>query len=178
ISVRAGNAIVADPESAITVKVTGAQWWWKFEYEDAVASRMVTTSNELHIPTGTPVLLKLSSKDVIHSFWVPNLAGKRDLFPAKSDVTLVIQADKAGIYRGQCAEFCGHQHAQMGLRIVAEEPGKFESWLEHQREPARQPEAESALRGQDVFLRAKCVMCHTVRGTAAAAQVAPDLTHI
>jgi cytochrome c oxidase subunit 2 len=179
MSVRAGGAVAPpDSKAALTIKVTGAQWWWRFEYEDALASRMVVTANELHIPAGRPVLLKLRSNDVIHSFWVPQLQGKRDLIPGKEDITLTIQADAPGTYYGQCAEFCGHQHAKMRLLVIAESPDAFAAWMNHEREPAPEPQTDLEREGRRVFLDAKCVMCHTVRGTDAAASAGPDLTHL
>jgi cytochrome c oxidase subunit 2 len=177
-SVRAGNAVAPpDSKAALTIKVTGSQWWWRFEYEDAIASYIVTTANELHIPAGRPVLLKLRSNDVIHSFWVPQLQGKRDLIPGKEDNTLTIQADVPGTYYGQCAEFCGHQHAKMRLLVIAESPQAFNEWLRHEREPAAEPATATEREGHRLFLDAKCVMCHTIRGTDAAATPGPDLTH-
>jgi cytochrome c oxidase subunit II len=178
-SVRSGSALAPlNAPASLAVKVTAAQWWWRFEYDDAVASRVVTTANELHIPAGTPIVLRLTSRDVIHSFWVPELHGKRDLIPGKDTTTLTIQADKPGTYRGQCAEFCGHQHAKMALVVVVEPPEQFNSWLEQQRNPAREPSEPETLRGREVFLSSKCVLCHGIRGTGAAATVGPDLTHV
>ena len=116
--------------------MTGQQWWWDVEYESALASQRLQTANEIHIPTGKPVLLKLQSTDVIHSFWVPNLAGKKDLIPGHQ-TELWIQADREGIFRGQCAEFCGHQHAHMALLVDRREPAKYAAWLDAQRASGR-----------------------------------------
>jgi cytochrome c oxidase subunit II len=167
-----------DKEVAVTIKVTAAQWWWKIEYEDRVASQNVTTANEIHIPVGKPVLLRLMSNDVIHSFWVPSLQGKRDLIPGKDRTTLLIQADEVGTYDGQCAEFCGHQHANMRFVVIAETPDQFESWRDAQRQPAAEPMNDVAIHGRDVFLKSSCVLCHEIRGTDAGGKVAPELTHL
>jgi cytochrome c oxidase subunit II len=165
-------------DEPITISVTAAQWWWKIEYEDKVPSQIVTTANEIHIPAGKPVLLRLMSNDVIHSFWVPNLHGKRDLIPGKDNITLSLQADQPGIYRGQCAEFCGHQHAKMRFLVIAQSPPEFEAWLEQQRRPAAEPDNDAARHGRDVFLHTTCVTCHEIRGTDAGGKVAPELTHV
>jgi cytochrome c oxidase subunit II len=164
-------------ESAVTVNVTGHQFWWEFEYEEAVPSQRVTTANELHIPVGRPVVLKVTSRDVIHSFWVPNLQGKRDLIPGIMSA-IWLQADRPGVYRGQCAEFCGKQHAHMAFEVVAEPDAQFERWLDAQRQLASAPRSAAATHGRDVFLTTQCVLCHTVRGTPAAGKVGPDLTHV
>jgi cytochrome c oxidase subunit 2 len=163
--------------TALTINVIGHQWWWEIQYEDAIPSRSVVTANELHVPTGRPVVLKVTSRDVIHSFWVPNLQGKRDLIPGYT-TAIWFRADRPGVYRGQCAEFCGMQHAHMALDVAAESDSAFESWLEAMRQPATPPSDDHARRGRDVFMQARCAACHTVRGTDAAGQVAPDLTHI
>ena len=163
--------------SAVTIEITGHQWWWEIQYDDAVPSRRVTTANELHIPTHRPVVLKVTSRDVIHSFWVPNLQGKRDLIPGYT-TAIWMQADRSGFFRGQCAEFCGLQHAHMALDVVAESDREFEGWLASMRQPGRDPPDDLARRGHDVFMRARCAVCHTVKGTEALGQVAPDLTHI
>jgi cytochrome c oxidase subunit 2 len=163
--------------SAVTVEIIGHQWWWEIQYDDAVASRRVLTANEFHIPINRPVVLKVTSRDVIHSFWVPNLQGKRDLIPGYT-TALWIQADRPGVFRGQCAEFCGLQHAHMALDVVVESDGEFEAWLEAMREPAPDPPDGAPRKGRDVFMQARCAGCHTIRGTDAAGQVAPDLTHL
>ena len=163
--------------SAVTIEITGHQWWWEIEYEDAVPSRRVRTANELHIPTNRPVVLKVTSRDVIHSFWVPNLQGKRDLIPGYT-TALWLQASRSGVFGGQCAEFCGVQHAHMAIDVVAESDRDFEGWLETMRQPGRDPTDATARRGHDVFMQARCAGCHAIRGTEAAGQIAPDLTHI
>src|SRR5579864_6647594 len=124
--------------NALTIEVIGHQWWWEVRYDNAAPSQIVTTANEIHVPVGQPVLLKTTSGDVIHSFWAPNLHGKKDLIPGRVNTTW-IQVDKPGVFRGQCAEFCGFQHAHMAFFIVAEAPEKFTAWLQHQIEPAADP---------------------------------------
>ena len=168
---------VIETAGALSLTITGQQWWWDVRYEDRQPSNIVTTANEIHVPVGQPVHLQLRSVDVIHSFWVPSLAGKRDLIPGR-DTSLWIQADKAGVYRGQCAEFCGHQHAHMRLLVIAEPPHVFQRWLEEQRQLAREPTTDEQKRGYDVFLSNTCVMCHTIRGTPAGSRAGPDLTHL
>jgi cytochrome c oxidase subunit 2 len=163
--------------SAITIALTGHQWWWEVQYEDAIPSRRVITADELHIPVNRPVVFKVTSRDVIHSFWVPNLQGKRDLIPGYT-TAIWLQADRRGVFRGQCAEFCGMQHAHMALEIVAESDQDFESWLDAMRQPARDPSDPRPRRGRDVFMQARCAGCHRIAGTDAAGQIAPDLTHI
>jgi cytochrome c oxidase subunit II len=163
--------------SALTIAIVGHQWWWEIQYEDAVPSQRVVTANELHIPVNRPVVFKVTSRDVIHSFWVPNLQGKRDLIPGYT-TALWLQADRRGVFRGQCAEFCGMQHAHMALDIVAQPDQDFEVWLDAMRQPAHDPPDSWPRRGRDVFMQARCAGCHTVRGSDAAGQIAPDLTHI
>ena len=163
----------AVPPGALQVAVSGEQWWWRVHYPDAG----VDTANEIRIPVGRPVALTLDSPDVIHSFWVPALAGKVDMMPGRSN-TLVLQADRAGTYRGACAEFCGASHAQMRLLVVAMPADGFERWLQAQAggaAPATQP---LAVQGRAAFLRNGCGACHAVRGTPAAGRVGPDLTHV
>jgi cytochrome c oxidase subunit II len=171
---RSLNRHVPDP---IRIILTGHQWWWEIEYEDAQPSKRLRTANELHIPVGRPVQLILTSRDVIHSFWVPSLAGKRDLIPGHITSTL-IQAERPGTYTGQCAEFCGFQHARMGLIVHAHEPAEFESWKQQQLASAREPVSPEEQRGREVFAGSTCVMCHSIQGTEASATVGPDLTHI
>lgn len=177
MSVRIGaqveNRAAEDP---LVVEVTGRQWWWEFRYTDPSPQRQVVTANELHIPVGRPVELRLNAADVIHTFWVPNLAGKRDLIPGTTN-RLMLEADAPGLFRGQCNEFCGAQHARMGMYVIAQPPREFEQWLAAQRAPAREPETEALRAGQAAFLSGGCANCHTVRGTEAQGKVGPDLTH-
>ena len=177
-SVLAGRGLTSPSGAgAVTIDVIGHQWWWEFQYRDVSPSEFVTSPNELHIPVGVPVVLKAQSRDVIHSFWVPNLHGKRDLIPGQITQTW-LQADRPGVFRGQCAEFCGPQHAKMAFTVVAEPMDRFKQWLQQQRESARAPETTEQSAGQRVFLSTTCVMCHTIRGTSAGSRVGPELTHI
>ncbi|HWK65057.1 MAG TPA: cytochrome c oxidase subunit II [Rhizobiaceae bacterium] len=164
-------------DASLTIRLTGHQWWWEVRYENEQPSKVVTTANEIHIPTGEPVRLVLASTDVIHSFWVPSLAGKLDLIPGHQNV-LEFRADKSGVYRGQCAEFCGFQHAHMAIMIIAEPRPEFDAWLEHQLQPAAQPASAEEQAGHDRFMNRPCVMCHKIGGTAAGGTVGPDLTHV
>jgi cytochrome c oxidase subunit 2 len=162
---------------SVVIRLTGHQWWWEARYEDAQPARIFTTANELHIPVGERVTFQLASSDVIHSFWVPNLAGKLDLIPGM-DNKLQLVAERPGLYRGQCAEFCGFQHAHMGLLLVAEAKEAFEAWRERQIRAAEAPGDEERRKGQSVFLSKPCASCHAVRGTTAGGRIGPDLTHI
>jgi cytochrome c oxidase subunit 2 len=137
----------------------------------------VVTANEIHIPVGRPVLINTHSQDVIHSFWMPELHGKRDLIPGHPSA-IWLQADRPGVFQGQCAEFCGLQHAHMRLIVVAEPEETFQAWLEAQRQSAQPPRDPLAERGMHVFVSGPCALCHAIRGTDAAGHVAPDLTHI
>jgi cytochrome c oxidase subunit II len=175
ITERATESVQAS--SALTIEITGHQWWWEIQYDDAVPSRRVTTANEVHIPIGRPVVFKVTSRDVIHSFWVPNLQGKRDLIPGMT-TAIWMKAERAGIFRGQCAEFCGLQHARMALEVIAEPEADFGRWLEGMRQPAREPLDAATEHGRAVFMQARCATCHKITGTDANGQVAPDLTHV
>jgi cytochrome c oxidase subunit 2 len=171
------NKSFAEPRPhGLTIKVTGHQWWWQVNYESHDASQTFETANEIHIPVGQPVKLDFESPDVIHSFWVPNLAGKQDLIPGRY-TTLTIEADKPGIYRGQCAEYCGIQHAHMAMYVVAQNAGEFAQWRSQQVRSARAPTNADLRHGQDVFQSSACAMCHTISGTNAEGHVGPDLTH-
>ncbi len=162
------------PQDALVVEIVGHQWWWEVRYPD----EGITTANELHIPVGRPIALQLTSADVIHSFWVPPLGGKMDLLPDGTN-TLVIEADEPGEHRSLCAEFCGLQHANMALIVVAEPEERFTSWVADRREPAAEPTGAIARQGHDVFLGSNCASCHTIQGTTAEAarEPGPDLTH-
>ena len=163
--------------SAVTIELTGHQFWWEVQYAAASPADRVTTANEMHIPVGRPVVLKVTSRDVIHSFWAPNLQGKRDLIPGYT-TAIWLQADRAQTYRAQCAEFCGRQHAHMAMEIVAEPEAQFEQWLAARKAPAPEPDNSGAMRGRDVFMTRQCVLCHQIRGTSANGLVGPELTHI
>jgi len=169
------DALAHDEE--VSIEVTGQQWWWKVRYHGAPESRGFDTANEIHIPVGATVKLTLKSTDVIHSLWVPALHGKQDLIPGQDNV-LYLRADRPGIYRGQCAEFCGFQHAKMALEVVAESREDFARWREAQLAPAPQPADAVQARGMAVFLSGPCVMCHRIAGTDAGGVTGPDLTHV
>jgi cytochrome c oxidase subunit 2 len=161
----------------LTLSVTGHQWWWEVRYEDPQPDRTFTTANEIHVPVGEPVTIKLTSSDVIHSFWVPSLMGKQDLITGRQNEIQFV-AERPGVYRGQCAEFCGWQHAHMALLFVARPREEFEAWRAQQLKAAEPPTGEEQRRGQEVFLSKPCIMCHTIRGTSAGGRVGPDLTHV
>ena len=177
VSTGAAQLNYHDQPSALSIELTGNQWWWQARYASQDPTRMFVTANELHIPVGQPVMITGTSHDVIHSFWIPNLQGKMDLIPSRVN-SQVIEADRPGRYRGQCAEFCGLQHAHMALWIVAESQDNFNKWMESQLQPAPAPSNADELRGQEVFLNTSCVLCHSIRGTTAAGQTGPDLTHL
>lgn len=162
----------ASASDDLVIEVIGHQYWYEVRYP----SEGVTTANELHLPVGRPVSFELISEDVIHSFWVPELGGKMDLLPDHAN-TLVLEADEPGEHRSQCAEFCGLQHAHMGLVVVAEPEEDFDAWIEARRRPAAEPATEAAARGEDLFM-ANCASCHAIAGTEAVSTDGPDLTHL
>lgn len=170
---------VASPprEPPLTIDVASYDWWWKIDYPDAAdPSREFVTANEIHIPTGVPVRVELRSADVIHTFWAPQLAGKTEMIPGQTNVQW-IEADTPGVYRGQCSQFCGAQHAHMAFEVVAEPQAQFEAWREAQRRGAQPLSTPDARAGQHLFGE-RCAGCHSVRGTSAAGMQAPDLTHL
>ena len=174
-----GRALTAElnHKDGVVIQLTGHQWWWEVRYQNVDAQNIFTTANEIHIPVGTPVTLDLKSTDVIHSFWVPNLSGKKDLIPGKIS-RVWLQADRPGLYRGQCAEYCGHQHAHMAFWVIAESPEEFQRWMASQVASSIQPNTDTQKRGQQVFLSSACVMCHAINGTPAGSNIGPNLTHI
>jgi cytochrome c oxidase subunit 2 len=161
----------------LTIKVRGLQWWWGIEYFGSTPEQRFETANEIHIPVGRKVRLQLEGLDVIHSFWVPSLAGKQDLVPGRPN-ELTIRAERAGVYRGQCAEFCGLQHAHMAFFVIAEEQGAFDDWARLQRQGAVAAADAEASAGQQAFMSKQCAACHTIRGTTANGTTGPDLTHV
>lgn len=192
------------PPGSLVIAASGEQWWWRFRYRsagepqgesepDAVTVQPAVTdaasaetlasaeifeiANELHLPVGQPVEFHLESADVIHSFWIPSLGGKMDMFPGRT-TRLTLHPTEVGVYRGACAEYCGGSHALMNFYVVVEEPEEFARWLEQQSQPAVDPTAPLAVQGRDLFLASGCGGCHTVRGTAADGLVGPDLTHV
>jgi cytochrome c oxidase subunit 2 len=175
VTLRSMGAVSADRPTEFTIEVTGHQWWWEIEYP----AHGVVTANEVHVPEGTAVRLRLQSADVVHSFWVPALAGKLDLLPDHAN-ELVIDADTAGRYQGVCAEFCGLQHTKMEIVVIAHDRAAFDEWIAAQRQPAAEPESPASARGLDLLVGAGCGSCHAIAGTPAAGDEdpAPDLTHV
>lgn len=161
----------------LRIDVVGHQWWWEVKYPDPDPQNDIETANEIHVPVGRAVLIKMKSGDVIHSFWAPNLDGKKDLIPGHETVTW-FRADTVGVYRGQCAEFCGYEHAKMAFYVVAEPRVAFERWLTQQRAEAPKPADSLAQEGERVFLSSSCAMCHSIAGTGAGSNNGPDLTHL
>ncbi len=168
-------AALAMPHTDLTVQVTGAQWWWSVRYPNTDSQRIFTTANEIHIPVGRPVRFELQSTDVIHSFWIPQLGGKMDVVPGQTNV-MWLQADEPGVYRGQCGEYCGAQHAHMAMIVVAEPAHDYLHWTRAQSQAAQAPPV-AAQHGEQVFL-ANCAACHAVRGRNAGGILGPDLTHL
>ena len=164
-------------ENALTIEVYGHQWWWEVQYPNNESYKIVKTANEIHVPIGVPIRIRGTSRDVIHSFWAPNVQGKRDLMPGYT-TEVMMQIDQPGRWRGQCAEYCGEQHAHMSFYMVAEPKQDFEDWLSAQAGSSVAPGTPQAAHGQQVFLNHACVMCHTIRGTPAGSHVGPDLTHL
>ncbi|HVH68882.1 MAG TPA: cytochrome c oxidase subunit II [Gemmatimonadales bacterium] len=161
------------PADALKVQVIGHQWWWEFKYTDLA----LTTANELHIPAGKPVRLAITSADVIHSFWIPPLGGKRDAIPGKTNY-IAFRADSTGDYSGQCAEFCGTSHANMRLRVIVESDSEFGAWAQNQlASPVVPPKASLAEQGKAIFSRSACIGCHTIQGVSPGT-IGPNLTHV
>jgi cytochrome c oxidase subunit 2 len=171
---RALSALPLD--GAVHIDLIAHRFWWEARYEAHDPALAFTTANELHVPAGRTVLVRLRSFDVIHSLWIPSLTGKKDLIPGRESM-LAFRADKPGMYRGQCAEFCGYQHAHMALVVIADAPADFDRWLALQRQPAPAPASALDQRGLRLFEQGTCAMCHAIGGTQAAGRSAPDLTH-
>jgi cytochrome c oxidase subunit II len=171
-----GMADSAEGEDGLRISVVGERWWWRVIYI-ARDGRRIESANELRVPTGQPVRLELTSADVIHSFWVPKLAGKLDMIPGRTN-TLTLSVSEPGISRGQCAEYCGGAHALMSFFVIAMPPADFETWLARESEPAAVPVDEAEIQGHALFVQSGCGACHTVRGTDASGTIAPDLTHV
>jgi len=161
----------------LSITLTGNQWWWDIVYNSNDASKTMRTANELHLPVGVPTRILLNSADVIHSLWIPSLGGKQDLIPGRqNDITFVPQ--KIGIFRGQCAEFCGTQHAHMALVVVVQSYPDFIKWWDHQLQPAVAPRTPLQMAGYQYVTSGPCSACHNIGGTPASGTVAPDLTHL
>lgn len=177
-SVITDRALASLPlKDALNVEVTGHQWWWTVRYLDGAPNETLVTANELHVPLGRPVILQLKADDVIHSLWIPNLAGKKDLIPGRTAV-LTFRADRPGQYAARCAEYCGYQHANMALTVHVHPAPEFEAWRRRQLAVPPPPTDARAQRGQLLFQSVSCAMCHTVQGTIAQGKRAPDLTHV
>jgi cytochrome c oxidase subunit 2 len=161
----------------LRIHVIGHQWWWEVRYEQPGTTQPIVLANEIHLPIGRPVELMLSSGDVIHSFWVPALAGKVDMIPGRI-TRLHLRSDATGRFRALCAEYCGGQHALMALLVIAQQPEQFAAWLAQQAQPARAPADPFLRTGYEAFFRGSCQSCHTIRGTPAAGSLGPDLTHV
>lgn len=159
------------------ILIVGHQWWWEVHYLSSKPDQEVTTANEIHIPVNQPINIQLEAYDVMHSFWIPVLHGKVDLIPGHTNFVR-IQAGEPGSYAGQCAEYCGAEHARMRLLVVAQPPEEYSAWLNGQRKPASEPTSADAIAGEQTFLGGPCILCHQIRGTAAGGRVAPDLTHL
>lgn len=171
----ASPRLAAQGAADVVIEVVGHQWWWEVRYLDPAGNVDFVTANHLHLPVGGIAEIRLRSADVLHSFWVPALAGKLDLIPGK-DNRLRLVADRPGVFRGQCAEYCGGPHALMAMYVVAEDGDRFRTWLSDQRRPQPEPASEEAEQGRRLFL-SRCANCHAVRGTPAEGRRGPDLTH-
>jgi cytochrome c oxidase subunit 2 len=178
LTIATENATAAPPANAtMTIQITGHRWWWEARYAgNSSDTSSVVTANEIHVPVGKAIRLELTSDDVIHSFWIPQLAGKTDVIPGQRNRAW-IEADVPGIYRGACTEYCGLQHSNMAAFVVAQSPSEFSQWLEQQRAAAAAPDSAAAA-GLAVFQTSSCATCHTIRGTSAAGRIGPDLTHV
>jgi cytochrome c oxidase subunit 2 len=175
LSYLAQRTVFAKSSDPPVVRVIGHQWWWEVLYE-STPDRSFTTANEIRVPVGQPVKLKLETRDVIHSFWAPTLNGKMDLITGQEN-ELEINASKPGIYRGQCAEFCGLQHAHMAFEVIALPRDEYESWRANQLKSANSPSDPQAQLGEQLFRGKGCALCHTIQGMPAGGRVGPDLTH-
>lgn len=174
---RAADLTAQTSQQALHIAVSAKMWWWEVRYRDPASGREIASANEIHIPAGRTVYIALSSSDVIHSLWIPALNGKVDAVPGRM-TGLALHASQPGIYRGQCAEFCGEQHARMALHVVAHAPADYARWLARQAAPARVPDSPALLRGRQAFAEQRCGTCHSIRGVAEGASLGPDLTHV
>lgn len=172
-----GRLTASPPRGEMRVRVTGEMWWWRVAYLDTAGRELIQDANEVHIPAGRPVTFELEAADVIHSFWVPRLGGKLDMIPGRRNL-LRLQADRPGVYAGQCAEYCGGPHALMGFLVVAHAPADFARWRAVRLSPPGPPQTPLARRGAEVFAASGCGACHRVKGTAANGLAGPDLTFV
>jgi cytochrome c oxidase subunit 2 len=168
------NSTAAPPKGStqMTVHVIGHQWWWEVRY----AGTGAVTANEIHIPTNTRVAVVVTTADVIHSFWVPELNRKIDMIPGRTS-RILLDAQSPGVYRGECSEFCGLQHAHMTVTVYAQKPSRFRAWLANMSRPVAHPSGGAAARGEQLFMQQACAQCHQLRGTEAHGLAGPDLTH-
>ncbi|UOD31427.1 c-type cytochrome [Massilia violaceinigra] len=174
---RSGQMAAQTSQHATRIAVSANMWWWEVRYPNPAGGPDIVSANEIHMPTGSPVYLGLTASDVIHSLWVPALGGKMDMVPGR--VTgLTLQADKPGVYRGQCAEYCGEQHARMALHVIAHAPADYAAWLARQARPAKPANDAILARGRQAFVDQRCVVCHTIRGVSDVTRLGPDLTHV
>lgn len=173
----AAPLVAAQQAATVRVEVIGELWWWRVKYLDQGGNTLLETANEIHIPAGRPVDVLLKSDNVIHSFWVPNLAGKIDMIPGHVN-RLRIEATEPGEFRGQCAEYCGAQHARMAFYVVALRPAAFDAWFAAQRQAVPAPDSRFLQEGKQLFLENQCALCHTIRGTSATGTLGPDLSHL
>ena len=172
------RAIFKDGEQkGLLLQVTSEQWWWAVEYQNDDPSQRFQTANEIHLPVNVPVTISLRSPDVIHSFWVPNLHGKQDLIPGR-DTSIHLHPTRTGVFRGQCAEFCGAQHTNMAVYVFVDTQEEFDRWRARQLQAAHDPADATTSRGRDAFMSSACSLCHTIRGTDAGGVTGPDLTHV
>ncbi len=172
-TVHAMTAFTGGGANPLTIEVVGRDWWWEVRYP----ASDITTANEIHIPTGQTVKLELTAGDVIHSFWVPELQAKQDAIPGQTN-TLLLDAKQPGTYRGQCAEYCGLQHAHMAFYVIAQSSQEYAAWLQTESAEPAQPSDTIAQKGQQAFLNASCAYCHAIKGTGAGGKTGPDLTHL
>jgi cytochrome c oxidase subunit II len=177
LSYAATRPLSGSGDDALVIRLRGYQWWWQVTYTGPEPAQTFQTANEIHIPAGKPVRIELSAADVIHSFWVPNLLGKQDLIPGRNNQVTLIAA-QPGVYRGQCAEFCGLQHAHMALLVIAQAPADYQAWRDGQVRQAFESDDPEAAKGRQFVTSHACAACHTVRGTSAAGTLGPDLTHV
>lgn len=175
IATEAGG-VRAPGAPVIRIAVEGRRWWWRVVYRDE-QGRPIVSANELHLPLGQPVEIEVTSADVIHSFWIPGLAGKLDMIPGKVNL-LTLTARRSGVMRGQCAEYCGGAHALMSFNVVVVTPDEFRDWLRREAAPAREPADALAKQGKTLFFASGCNACHAIRGSPAVGQIGPDLTHV
>lgn len=170
------GALRGSQQSGEAITVIGKRWWWEVIYDTADGTKIVS-ANEIRVPVGRPIRLFLESDNVIHSFWVPRIAGKLDMIPGRTN-EVVLQANEPGVFRGQCAEYCGGAHALMAFYLVAMPEGEYASWLTREAQPARVPESIEETSGLELFMANGCGACHQLRGTMAQGRLGPDLTHV